>query len=138
VGLAGLVDVIVFHQLLGWHHFYDRSTMWRGLVQWRAGAGTGRVRSWLAWAGSTCSTVWSTQAAAVAPDPPQIRPGVADQFLYDAVWTGRSLLILAAGVGLARGDVRAGPGADLPAYLACWVGGLALCCCVHRGLAPAS
>jgi uncharacterized membrane protein len=26
VGLAGLVDVIVFHQLLGSHHFYDRST----------------------------------------------------------------------------------------------------------------
>jgi uncharacterized membrane protein len=31
VGLAGLVDVIVFHQLLGWHHFYDRSTMAVGL-----------------------------------------------------------------------------------------------------------
>jgi uncharacterized membrane protein len=31
VGLAGLVDVIVFHQLLGWHHFYDRSTLAVGL-----------------------------------------------------------------------------------------------------------
>ncbi|GEA89330.1 DUF2243 domain-containing protein [Cellulomonas cellasea] len=26
VGLMAAVDEIVFHQLLGWHHFYDRST----------------------------------------------------------------------------------------------------------------
>jgi uncharacterized membrane protein len=32
MGLAGLVDVIVFHQLLGWHHFYDQSTMAVGLT----------------------------------------------------------------------------------------------------------
>jgi uncharacterized membrane protein len=45
----------------------------------------------------------------------QIRPGVADLFPYDVVWIGRSLLLLAVGVGLVRGDTRAGRGSDLPA-----------------------
>jgi uncharacterized membrane protein len=45
----------------------------------------------------------------------QIRSGVADQLPYDVVWVGVSLLMLAVGVGLARGDARAGRGAGLPA-----------------------
>ena len=32
VGLMAAVDEIVFHQLLGWHHFYDRSTSEVGLM----------------------------------------------------------------------------------------------------------
>ncbi len=32
VGLAAFVDETVFHQLLHWHHFYDRSTSDAGLV----------------------------------------------------------------------------------------------------------
>jgi len=32
VGLAAFVDETVFHQLLHWHHFYDRSTTDAGLV----------------------------------------------------------------------------------------------------------
>jgi uncharacterized membrane protein len=32
VGLAGLADVVVFHELLHWHHFYDRSTAGVGLT----------------------------------------------------------------------------------------------------------
>ena len=32
VGLAGTLDEVVLHQLLGWHHFYDRSTPTAGLV----------------------------------------------------------------------------------------------------------
>lgn len=32
VGLAAFVDETVFHQLLHWHHFYDRSTPDIGLV----------------------------------------------------------------------------------------------------------
>ena len=32
VGLAAFVDETVFHQLLHWHHFYDRSTTGAGLV----------------------------------------------------------------------------------------------------------
>jgi Predicted membrane protein (DUF2243) len=32
VGLAGTLDEVILHQLLGWHHFYDRSTPAVGLV----------------------------------------------------------------------------------------------------------
>ena len=32
VGIAAFVDETVFHQLLHWHHFYDRSTPDTGLV----------------------------------------------------------------------------------------------------------
>jgi len=32
VGVMAAVDEIVFHQLLAWHHFYDRSTPTVGLV----------------------------------------------------------------------------------------------------------
>ena len=32
VGLMAALDEIVFHQLLGWHHFYDRSTPAVGLL----------------------------------------------------------------------------------------------------------
>ncbi len=32
VGFASFVDEAVFHQLLHWHHFYDRSTPAAGLV----------------------------------------------------------------------------------------------------------
>ncbi len=32
VGLAAFIDETVFHQLLHWHHFYDRSSTDAGLV----------------------------------------------------------------------------------------------------------
>ncbi|WP_432492298.1 DUF2243 domain-containing protein [Kineococcus gypseus] len=32
VGVAAFLDEVVFHQLLHWHHFYDRSTPEAGLV----------------------------------------------------------------------------------------------------------
>jgi uncharacterized membrane protein len=32
VGIAGTLDEVILHQLLGWHHFYDRSTATAGLV----------------------------------------------------------------------------------------------------------
>ena len=32
IGVAGFLDETVFHQLLHWHHFYDRSTTSAGLV----------------------------------------------------------------------------------------------------------
>jgi uncharacterized membrane protein len=32
MGIAGTLDEVVLHQLLGWHHFYDRSTPTAGLV----------------------------------------------------------------------------------------------------------
>lgn len=32
VGVMAAVDEIVFHQILAWHHFYDRSTAQIGLL----------------------------------------------------------------------------------------------------------
>ncbi|WP_144554015.1 DUF2243 domain-containing protein [Peribacillus simplex] len=32
LGLVGFIDEVVFHQLLHWHHFYDKSTTDIGLV----------------------------------------------------------------------------------------------------------
>ena len=32
IGLAGTLDEVILHQLLAWHHFYDRSTPTVGLV----------------------------------------------------------------------------------------------------------
>nr|WP_198423757.1 DUF2243 domain-containing protein [Microlunatus antarcticus] len=32
IGLAAFIDETVFHQLLHWHHFYDKSTLEVGLV----------------------------------------------------------------------------------------------------------
>ncbi|STO09340.1 DUF2243 domain-containing protein [Exiguobacterium aurantiacum] len=31
IGLIAFVDEVVFHQLLAWHHFYDKSTLKAGL-----------------------------------------------------------------------------------------------------------
>ncbi|HEV2921161.1 MAG TPA: DUF2243 domain-containing protein, partial [Actinomycetota bacterium] len=32
IGIAGTLDEVVLHQLLAWHHFYDRSSPTAGLV----------------------------------------------------------------------------------------------------------
>jgi uncharacterized membrane protein len=32
IGIAGFIDETIFHQLLHWHHFYDKSTPTVGLV----------------------------------------------------------------------------------------------------------
>ncbi|WP_143833171.1 DUF2243 domain-containing protein [Oceanobacillus timonensis] len=32
LGMVAFIDEVVFHQLLGWHHFYDRSTSEIGLI----------------------------------------------------------------------------------------------------------
>ena len=44
VGVAGFVDETVFHQLLHWHHFYDKSTANVGLFS----DGLFHAGSWLA------------------------------------------------------------------------------------------
>jgi uncharacterized membrane protein len=45
----------------------------------------------------------------------QIRPGVANPLAYDAVWIGLSVLFLAVGMALVRGDAHAERRADLSA-----------------------
>jgi uncharacterized membrane protein len=137
VGMAGLVDVIVFHQLLGWHHLYDRSTEAVGLasdglldlaliVALVVGLvsmveTTGPVDRWgrRGWGGILVGFGGFNLFDGVVDHKllrlHQIRPGVANLLAYDAAWIGLSVLILAVGVGLVRGDTQAGRHADLSA-----------------------
>ena len=48
IGLAAFIDETVFHQLLHWHHFYDKSTLEIGLVS----DGLFHAFSWVATIGS--------------------------------------------------------------------------------------
>ena len=48
IGIAGFIDETVFHQLLHWHHFYDKSTPTIGLVS----DGVFHAVSWFATIGS--------------------------------------------------------------------------------------
>jgi uncharacterized membrane protein len=135
VGLAGLVDVVVFHQLLGWHHFYDRSTQAVGLasdglldlalvVALVVGLvvlveTAGPVERWGrgVWGGILAGFGGFNLFDGVVDHKllrlHQIRPGVADLLAYDVAWIGLSVLILAVGVGLVRGEASAGRAADL-------------------------
>ncbi|PJN54815.1 hypothetical protein PAEVO_15360 [Paenibacillus sp. GM2FR] len=49
LGLVGFIDEVVFHQLLHWHHFYDKSTTEIGLVS----DGLFHAFSWFATIGSS-------------------------------------------------------------------------------------
>ena len=62
IGLAGTFDEVVFHQLLHWHHFDDRSGLDRGLVSdgWFHIASTAVLVAGVAWA------VWAAANAAFA------------------------------------------------------------------------
>jgi uncharacterized membrane protein len=68
IGVAAFVDETVFHQLLHWHHFYDKSTTDVGLISdglfhafgwfavvaglfWLASLRSRRALDWWGWAG---------------------------------------------------------------------------------------
>lgn len=48
LGLVAFIDEVVFHQLLNWHHFYDRSTTQVGLIS----DGVFHAFSWFATVGA--------------------------------------------------------------------------------------
>jgi uncharacterized membrane protein len=60
--LPAFVDEVVFHQLLHWHHFYDKSTTDVGLV-------SDGLRHAFGWVAVVSSLFSSAQADALAPDP---------------------------------------------------------------------
>lgn len=131
VGTVAMVDEVVFHQLLHWHHFYDRSTIAAGLVSdgvfhafsWFATvaalvmvSGLRRERAFL---GSTFVAGWLTGAGLF-----QLYDGLVQHKLlglhqirygvpltpYDVVWNALAALLLAAGVGLWIRTARAAAG----------------------------
>ncbi|SDC54847.1 Uncharacterized membrane protein [Geodermatophilus telluris] len=123
LGTAGAVDEIVFHQLLHWHHFYDRAGGAAGLVSdglLHAGtfsaavAGTalladarrrGRFLPPLWWGalltGAGAFQVWDGLVHHKLLRLHQVRYGV-DLTGYDVGWVLPGVLLLVAGVVLLR------------------------------------
>lgn len=121
IGVMAAVDEIVFHQLLRWHHFYDRSTPAIGIISdgllhtgelFALVAGVfllldGRRREALrpiaAWSGF-CMGAGGFQVFDGVVDHKvlrihQIRYGV-DLLPYDLAWNLAGVLIFAVGVAL--------------------------------------
>ncbi len=127
VGVAGFLDETVFHQLLHWHHFYDRSTPDVALVS----DGFFHAGSWLClvvglflfadlsrrrttvpkrvWAGGLLGwggfQVYDGLIQHKVLDLHQIRYGV-ELLPYDLAWNGAGALGLVIGVVLLLGDAR--------------------------------
>jgi uncharacterized membrane protein len=117
----GAVDEIVFHQLLHWHHFYDRASGAAGLVSdgllhaatWSATvaglallADVRRRRAFapMRWWGAVLLGAGGFQTWDGVVDHKvlrvhQIRYGV-DLTGYDVLWTGAGVLVLLAGAVL--------------------------------------
>jgi len=129
VGAMGAVDEIVFHQLLHWHHFYDRSGGTAGLVSdgllhaatWSATVaglalladvrrrGAFAAGRW--WGavllGAGAFQLWDGVVDHKVLRVHQVRYGV-DLTGYDAAWIAAAVLLLAAGaLLLARGRAPA-------------------------------
>jgi uncharacterized membrane protein len=128
VGAAAQLDEILFHQLLHWHHLYDRSQLGAGLVSdgllvllatiamvvglvvlvEREGAmdSWGR-RTWgLLLAGVGGFNLFDGVVDHKLLRLHQIRGGVPDLLPYDAGWIAGSLVLLAVGIAVARRSVR--------------------------------
>ncbi|MFD0684535.1 DUF2243 domain-containing protein [Actinomadura fibrosa] len=123
VALMAAVDEIVFHQILGWHHFYDRSTPKVGLLTdgllhtaellglvtgfaWWADLRRRRALSSAhAWAGLVLG-LGAFQLYDGLVDHKllrlhQVRYRVPDLLPYDLAWNAAGLLLLGIGAVLA-------------------------------------
>jgi len=118
------VDEIVFHQVLGWHHFYDRSTPAVGLlsdgilhaaevIALVAGgyglADLARRRTLVAraaWAGGFLGAggfqLFDGLVNHKVLQVHQVRYGVPDLLPYDLAWVGAGAALLLVGLVLAR------------------------------------
>jgi uncharacterized membrane protein len=128
LGLVAAIDEIVLHQLLRWHHFYDKSTPTAGLVSdgvlhaasvvaMVAGffvlldLRRGRVlSSGHAWAGLLLGMgafqLWDGTINHKLLGLHEIRYGV-DVLPYDLTWQAVALVLLAGGALLLRRQARA-------------------------------
>ncbi len=125
IGLVGTLDQVVLHQLLGWHHFYDKSTPAAGLVsdgifhvvctvllllggyllfrdrRRLVDNEAGRAGAALLLGGGAFNFYDGTIQHKLLKLH-QVRPGVPDQTPYDVVFIGLSVLVLAAAWALLR------------------------------------
>ena len=126
-GVMAAVDEIVFHQVLAWHHFYDRSTpdvallsdgllhavelvaLVAGFVLLADLRRSGAYARTAAWAGGLLGAGAFQLVDGLVHHKllrlHQVRYDVPDLLPYDLAWNGSALLLLAAGAVL---WVRAG------------------------------
>lgn len=123
VGVAAFVDEAIFHQLLHWHHFYDRSTSSAGLVS----DGLFHAFSWFAtiaalflFADVRRRAAWSRRrwagGIALGAGGFQLYDGIIQHKLmrlhqiryhvdvvpYDLAWNVIAVILIVVGVALAR------------------------------------
>lgn len=136
VGVAGFIDETVFHQLLHWHHFYDRGSADAGLVSdgfFHAGSWIAMVAgifvfadlqrrratvprrvwagAWLGWGGFQ---VYDGLIQHKVLGLHQIRYHV-DLLPYDLVWNVSGGVGLLLGIYLCTGPARSVAEDDVPA-----------------------
>ncbi len=119
IGAAAFVDEVVFHQLMHWHHFYDKSTLDVGLVSdgllhafswfavvaslfWLAALRSRRVLNWRGWAGGALVggglfQLYDGTIQHKLMRLHQIRYDV-DLTPYDVAWNAIALLMIMAGI----------------------------------------
>jgi uncharacterized membrane protein len=124
IGVAGTLDEVVLHQLLGWHHFYDRSTASVGLV-------SDGVFHLVSTAVLVVGVILLVERRHSSPDPPrralagvllgaggfnlydgtvqhkllglhQVRAGVPENLPYDLAFVGLAVVAVLAGLALLR------------------------------------
>jgi uncharacterized membrane protein len=122
VGIMAAVDEIVFHQILGWHHFYDRSSPQIGLLSdgllhtaeivvlvagFFAFADLRRRRALApvsAWAGFFLGLgafqLFDGMVNHKLLGLHQVRYGVDNLFAYDLAWNAAAAILLLIGAGL--------------------------------------
>ena len=127
VGLVAFIDETVFHQLLHWHHFYDRSTLAVGLVSdglFHAGGFIAVVGGLFLLAdahrrGSFVSKRW-WGGLLIGVGGFQLYDGIVQHKLlglhqiryhvpiwpYDLTWNITAFIMILAGVLLMKGDAR--------------------------------
>ena len=121
-GIMAALDEIVFHQLLGWHHFYDRAT-----PEWALFSdGVLHASELIALVAGffflsdlrrrhTLSPAWAWSGFFIGAGSfqlfdgiidhkvlqvHQVRYGVDNLLLYDLAWNGFGLLLILIGLGL--------------------------------------
>jgi uncharacterized membrane protein len=122
VGLMAAADEIVFHQLLAWHHFYDRSTPLVGLISdgvlhaaeifflvigffliLRLHRSNRLMTSW-SWAGGVLGAGFFQVFDGIVDHKllriHQVRYGVDNLWLYDVLWNGVGVVLIGIGFAL--------------------------------------
>jgi uncharacterized membrane protein len=125
IGLAGTVDEVVLHQILHWHHLYDRSTPAVGLVSdglFHLGSTAAVIAGMILLARdhilSTAGSVRFVLGAVLVGTGGfnlydgiiqhkvlrlhQVRPGVRNELPYDVVFIGAAALLVVGGLVLLR------------------------------------